>query len=239
MTPSKCVCRTWLKANHLIDKPLLPPVSGSRVIASSLPSYRVTSLHNLTENAHNPPLPANTISNMPPKKAKIDCDLEPYFQYHNRIASFLDWKLDWELNEDKPSPERLARAGFFSFVEPPYQDDNVVCPYCTIALDSWESQDDPMREHKARSPFCDFVLGRQTVRDMGDDSGKTAIDVPSTATREKDETPPAPRPRRTYRKREAGASKASELALAGANGKDEGPPKKRRPGRPRKRAGPG
>ena len=31
--------------------------------------------------------------------------------------------------------------------------------------------------------------------------------------------------------------KASELALAGANGKDEGPPKKRRPGRPRKRLG--
>lgn len=179
---------------------------------------------------------------MPPKKAKIDCDFEPYFQYHNRIASFLDWKLDWELNEDKPSPEKLARAGFFSFVEPPYQDDNVVCPYCRIALDSWESQDDPMREHKARSPFCDFVLGRQTVRDMGDDSEKTAIDVSTTATvatEEKDDTPPAPRPRRTYRKREAGASKASELALAGANGKDEGPPKKRRPGRPRKRAGPG
>lgn len=174
---------------------------------------------------------------MPPKKAKIECELEPYFQYHNRIASFLEWKLGWELNEDKPSPEKLARAGFFSFIKPPYQDDNVVCPYCSIALDSWESQDDPMREHKARSPFCDFVLGRQTVRDMGDDGGKTAIAVPTTPTKEKDDTAPIHPPRRSYRKREAGASKASELALAGANGKDEGPPKKRRPGRPRKRLG--
>jgi hypothetical protein len=45
---------------------------------------------------------------MPPKKPKFDCDIEPYFQFHNRIASFLEWNLDWEVSEDKPTPERLA-----------------------------------------------------------------------------------------------------------------------------------
>lgn len=176
---------------------------------------------------------------MPPKKQKIDCELEPYFQYHNRIASFLEWNLDWELNDDKPSPESLARAGFFSFTKPPYEDDNVVCPYCIIYLDSWKSQDDPMHEHQSRSPFCDFVRGRQTVRDMGGDGDKTAAAAPTAATNEQDSVTHVRRPNRSCKKREASAPKANELALAGANGEDEGSPKKRRPGRPRKRFGPG
>ncbi|KAI7776905.1 hypothetical protein LA080_004332 [Diaporthe eres] len=180
---------------------------------------------------------------MPPKKSKIECDLKPYFQYHNRIASFLEWNLAWELSEDKPSPERLARAGFFSFTEPPYQDDNVVCPYCTIALDSWEAQDDPMHEHRARSPFCDFVLGRQTVRNMDgpddSDNDNIATATTKTATNEQNNTNDVPRPKRSYKKRATAASKANELARVGANGEEEGPPKKRRPGRPRKRSGPG
>lgn len=181
---------------------------------------------------------------MPPKKPKIECDLEPYFQYHNRIASFLEWNLDWELSEDKPTPERLARAGFFSYTKPPYQDDNVVCAYCTLALDSWESQDDPMREHGARSPFCPFVRGRQTVRNMNrdDDDTATATATPKAAESEQNNTGDVPRPKRPYRKRAAGASKANELAVAGANEEgeqDEGPPQKRRPGRPRKRSRPG
>ncbi|KKY33955.1 putative chromosome segregation protein [Diaporthe ampelina] len=179
---------------------------------------------------------------MPPKNPKIEGDLEPYFQYHNRIASFLEWNLDWELSEDKPTPERLARAGFFSYTKPPYQDDNVVCAYCTIALDSWESHDDPMREHKARSPSCPFVRGRQTVRNMnGDDNNNiaTATTTPKAMTSKQDDKSDVPRPKRPYRKRGAGASKANELALAGANAEGEGAPQKRRSGRPRKRSRPG
>ena len=177
---------------------------------------------------------------MPPKKPKIECDLEPYLQYHNRIASFLDWNLDWELSEDKPSPERLARAGFFSFSKPPFNPDNVACPYCGISLDNWEPQDDPLREHQDRAPFCDFVLRRQTVRDMGGDDDRTATGAiaPKAATNEQSNTNRVLRPKRAYQKRAGGASKANELALAGANGEEGAPPKKRRPGRPRKRVGP-
>lgn len=173
-------------------------------------------------------------STMPPKKTQIDCDLEVYLQYHNRIASFLEWNLDWELSEDKPSPERLARAGFFSFTKPPFQPDNVVCAYCGLALDHWDSQDDPMHEHKVRSPFCDFVLGRNVVRNMDNDEDKAATVPLEVATSEQNSTVDSHRPKRSCRKRAAGASKATDLALAGANGEDEGPPKKRRPGRPRK-----
>lgn len=218
------------------EQTVLPPAAAFQVIASPLPSQHVPSKSPVTRRFH-----LNLTSNMPPKKSKIDCDLEPYFQYHNRIASFLDWNLDWELSDDKPSPERLARAGFFSFTKHEYQDDNVVCPYCTIALDSWECQDDPMQEHRARSPFCNFVLGRQTVRNMNgaDDDNDAATATTKITINEQNNTNDVPRPKRSYKKRAAGASKANELALAGANGEEEGPPQKRRPGRPKKRSGAG
>lgn len=86
--------------------------------------------------------------------------INQYFQYHNRIASFHDWPLEWEVDSAKPSPEALARAGFFSHHVAPHEPDNVVCPYCKIYLDSWEPGDDPVAEHKLRSPHCDFVVGR-------------------------------------------------------------------------------
>ncbi|KAH8778561.1 hypothetical protein F5883DRAFT_639060 [Diaporthe sp. PMI_573] len=176
---------------------------------------------------------------MPPK-APMECDLEPYLQYHNRLASFLDWKLEWELNQDKPSPERLARAGFFSFTKSPYHLDNVGCPYCGLALDSWEPEDDPVREHKLRSPACLFVRGRQTVRDMGNGNGNhTATTMPSGATDKQNGTNNAARPKRACKERADAASKANGLALAGANGEQAGPPQKRRPGRPRKQPGSG
>lgn len=85
--------------------------------------------------------------------------IDQYFQYHNRLASFHDWPLEWEVDDAKPSPEALARAGFFSHHVAPHELDNVVCPYCKIFLDSWETGDNPMSEHKARSPQCDFVRG--------------------------------------------------------------------------------
>lgn len=175
---------------------------------------------------------------MPPKVPKIECDLEPYFQYHNRIASFLEWNLDWELSEDKPSPERLARAGFFSFTKPPYHPDNVVCPYCRIALDSWEPQDDPVREHQTRSPDCDFVRGRQTVRNMGNDNTHIKTSAPGAAESKQSGTNGTPQPKRACKKRAVGASKANDLALAGANGEEAEQHRKPRRGRPRKQAGP-
>ncbi|KAF3765606.1 hypothetical protein M406DRAFT_32441, partial [Cryphonectria parasitica EP155] len=77
--------------------------------------------------------------------------------YHNRLASFVDWPLEWEANQDKPTPETFARAGFFFHPSPPNLPDNVVCPCCKIFLDTWDPNDDPMREHKLRSPMCEFV----------------------------------------------------------------------------------
>ncbi|KUI73959.1 Baculoviral IAP repeat-containing protein 5.1-A [Cytospora mali] len=99
-----------------------------------------------------------------------ELDYEPFYQYHNRLASFLSWPLNWEMDSVKPAPELLARAGFFYHAEEPYTADNVICPLCHISLDEWEPTDDPMLEHKRRSPFCSFVRGRPTVRKISDDS---------------------------------------------------------------------
>lgn len=165
---------------------------------------------------------------MPPK-VPIECELEQYLQYHNRLASFLDWSLEWELNKEKPSPERLARAGFFSFTKSPNLLDNVICPYCDLSLDSWEPQDDPLWEHQIRSPACLFVRDRQTVRNMGNGNGDhTATTRSSGATNNQNGTNEDSRPKRACKERAEAASKANGLALAGANGA------KRRPGRPRK-----
>ncbi|KAK2607053.1 hypothetical protein N8I77_005762 [Diaporthe amygdali] len=184
---------------------------------------------------------------MPPKNLKIECDLEPYFQYHNRIASFLDWKLDWEINEDKPSPEQLARAGFFSYDKATYNDDNVSCPYCGLTLDSWEPHDDPVLVHQTRSPFCRFVLGQQTVRNMDDAENNAIMITASNATttntqtqtqealaNEQNNASQVPRPKRRYMTRATGASRANRLALAGAKEKEVEAPGKRRPRQPRK-----
>lgn len=95
---------------------------------------------------------------MPPRAPVLD--YESFYQYHNRLASYLDWPLKWEIDKSKPTPEVFARAGFFYNAEPPHQPDNVICPFCRIFLDEWEAHDDPMSEHKQRSPFCPFVRGR-------------------------------------------------------------------------------
>ncbi|ROW08644.1 hypothetical protein VPNG_06151 [Cytospora leucostoma] len=68
------------------------------------------------------------------------------------------------MDKDKPTPEVLARAGFFYHSEPPYLPDNVVCPFCRIYLDKWEAHDDPMSEHEQRSPSCPFIRGPTPVR---------------------------------------------------------------------------
>lgn len=172
---------------------------------------------------------------MPPKMTKIDSDLEEFLQYHNRLASFLDWNLDWELNGDKPSPEALARAGFFSCIKPPYDLDNVICPYCRLTLDSWEPNDDPKREHELRSPHCDFVHGRQKLRDMAKDAGgHPATNNPNGAVNKQNGTGNTNAPKQASQERAVGSSMANGLALAGANGDEAGPPPPRRTGRKRK-----
>ncbi|KAG8164503.1 hypothetical protein KVR01_006421 [Diaporthe batatas] len=155
-------------------------------------------------------------------------NLDQYFQYHNRLASFIDWKIDWEINGDKPSPEDLARAGFFSSTASDYNPDNVICPYCKIALDNWEPNDDPKREHQLRSGNCDFVLGRQKVRDMGKDAG---------AVNKQNGTSDANRPTQDRQERMAGSPEATILAQAGSRGNGAGPARRRRTGRQRKQTG--
>ncbi|POS79145.1 hypothetical protein DHEL01_v202470 [Diaporthe helianthi] len=167
---------------------------------------------------------------MPPKMPKIDCDVEQYLQFHNRLASFVDWNLDWELNGDKPSPEDLARAGFFSWTKPPYDPDNVMCPYCRLALDNWDPKDDPQREHKLRSRHCDFVRDRQKVRDMGKDAGgPPPTSTPNGPGKKQNGTSDTGtrRPARARQERAVGASSK-------ANGGEAGLAQRRRPGRPRK-----
>ncbi|KAH8761667.1 hypothetical protein F5883DRAFT_562737 [Diaporthe sp. PMI_573] len=107
---------------------------------------------------------------MPPERLEIKGDLNSYFQYHNRIASFLNWNLDWEIDKSKPAPEQLARAGFFSYATKPFLADNVICPYCELALDLWKPRDEPLLLHQTISPGCSFVLGRQTLRNVDDAS---------------------------------------------------------------------
>jgi hypothetical protein len=48
----------------------------------------------------------------------------------------MNWKLDWEIDKSKPSPEQLACAGFFSYATKPFFADNVICPLSrTISID--------------------------------------------------------------------------------------------------------
>ncbi|ROW00716.1 hypothetical protein VSDG_03345 [Cytospora chrysosperma] len=86
-----------------------------------------------------------------------DIDYERYYSYHNRLASYMRWPLNWEMDNEKPTPEALARAGFLYYTEPPCLSDNVICPFCLIFVDEWDPNDDPMHEHKVRSPDCPYV----------------------------------------------------------------------------------
>ncbi|KAI3398744.1 hypothetical protein diail_8611 [Diaporthe ilicicola] len=183
-------------------------------------------------------------SKMPPQEAELDCDVKQYFQYHNRIASFLDWKLEWEVNKSKPTPEALARAGFFSYTKAPFIADNTICPYCSLTLDKWQADDDPMHEHIERSPDCPFMSG--AIKPNGEPVGARSISVAEKEAKpseQKTSANKAPQPKQSGRKRTtAGESKAKELAVARANDDDDDDddegdrPVKRRRGRPAKQS---
>ncbi|WPG99995.1 Hypothetical protein R9X50_00281900 [Acrodontium crateriforme] len=55
-----------------------------------------------------------------------------------------------------PTPEDLARAGFF-FKPGPDSLDNVQCFLCSVKLDGWEAEDDPLSEHLAHSAACNWA----------------------------------------------------------------------------------
>lgn len=56
-----------------------------------------------------------------------------------------------------PSPEELARAGFYykPSVEAP---DNTICYMCERQLDGWEEEDDPIAEHSKHSSDCGWAI---------------------------------------------------------------------------------
>lgn len=144
---------------------MIPQNHLSSIIQSS-PSHNHSTDYTLRNYCHSKKTSQLTMSPSPESIAHLD----QFFQYQNRLASFLEWPLEWEIQEPvKPTPETFARAGFFYNPTPPYTTDNVICPFCTLALDMWEPDDDPMLEHKKRSSNCEFVRGHPRARNMASD----------------------------------------------------------------------
>ncbi|KAI9830821.1 MAG: hypothetical protein M1819_005346 [Sarea resinae] len=56
-----------------------------------------------------------------------------------------------------PSPEDLARAGFF-YRPTASSADNVACFLCRKSLDGWEEEDSPVSEHLHHSPTCGWAV---------------------------------------------------------------------------------
>ena len=70
-----------------------------------------------------------------------------------RRLSFRGWPLS------NPSPEALARAGFF-FLD---RLDLVECAFCGTQLGCWQAEDDPMEEHRRRCPLCPLVREQENA----------------------------------------------------------------------------
>ncbi|KAK4569471.1 hypothetical protein LTR86_003234 [Recurvomyces mirabilis] len=68
-----------------------------------------------------------------------------------------------EWPHESPSPEELARAGFFYR---PVQEspDNVQCFLCAVKLDGWEASDSPLHEHLAHASACAWAVSLSTAR---------------------------------------------------------------------------
>ena len=74
-----------------------------------------------------------------------------------RRQTFSGWPLS------SPSPEALARAGFFFLG----RGTEVKCAFCGIRGRGWEIEDEPMEDHRRFSPQCPLVLEQ--------DNGTTGI----------------------------------------------------------------
>ncbi|KAK3673216.1 hypothetical protein LTR78_006761 [Recurvomyces mirabilis] len=68
-----------------------------------------------------------------------------------------------EWPHESPSPEELARAGFFYR---PVQEspDNVQCFLCAVKLDGWEPSDSPLHEHLSHASACAWAVSLSTAR---------------------------------------------------------------------------
>lgn len=109
-------------------------------------------------------------------------EVQQYAQFHNRLASFIDWPVKWEQERLKPFPEEFARAGFYSYASPPNLPDNVACPFCELFLDKWEPGDNPREEHEKRAPDCSFIQAEK-ARDNRSGSSNLTPHRPTSLSR--------------------------------------------------------
>ncbi|KAK0653381.1 Protein bir1 [Lasiodiplodia hormozganensis] len=68
-----------------------------------------------------------------------------------RTATTVSWP------HETPSPEDLARAGFY-YAPDTNHPDNVVCFMCDSKLDGWEPEDVPALEHLSHAPACAWAI---------------------------------------------------------------------------------
>jgi hypothetical protein len=76
--------------------------------------------------------------------------LPEYSDYESRIQSF---RGKWPKYLGGPTPEDLARAGFFYLGE----GDKVKCFSCGVSLHEWEQKDSAYLEHARWSPECHYL----------------------------------------------------------------------------------
>ncbi len=76
--------------------------------------------------------------------------LPEYSDYESRIQTF---RGKWPKYLGGPTPEELARAGFFYLGE----GDKVKCFSCGVSLHEWEKKDSAYLEHVRWSPDCHYV----------------------------------------------------------------------------------
>lgn len=92
----------------------------------------------------------------------------PSNEFSARLATFTQTKkkgaatISWP--HEFPSPEGLARAGFY-YKPAADSEDNVQCFMCNVKLDGWEPADDPISEHLAHSDSCAWATSISVIRD--------------------------------------------------------------------------
>ncbi|KAI9224077.1 hypothetical protein BC828DRAFT_341532, partial [Blastocladiella britannica] len=110
-------------------------------------------------------------------KPYIESDPTTYPQAEEMITARLDtFTARWPHNGKPnwlPTPEKLARAGFFfnpqgedptSGIELDEPDDTCTCAYCRTNLDGWVATDNPFMEHKKRNPQCPFFTAAKAPK---------------------------------------------------------------------------
>ncbi|KAJ5738730.1 hypothetical protein N7493_001885 [Penicillium malachiteum] len=104
--------------------------------------------------------------------ASFDVVLKPDKRRSSGVKGprFIGWP------HSNPSPEELARAGFFY---KPYESnpDNTTCFECGRALDGWEEDDNPIAEHLKHSPNCGWAITMDVYQNS---SNHGAIDDPTS-----------------------------------------------------------